>query len=228
MADLRCQRGPHVFVDDLEVPTLADDDRHHLARSLRLRDGDPLTISDGARRWRTARFGEPIEVEGPILVVAAPPWPATIACALAKGAKPELVVQKATEIGIDHIVFFTGDHSVPTWDAAKRAKAGVRLARVAREAAMQSRQVRLPTIELADDLASVAAAVPELVRADFGGKAIDRSVRAVAVGPEGGWSDAERQSLPEAVDLGPTVLRAETAALVAATRLTAWRGVSPG
>ena len=44
--------APHVFVDDLDAPTLADDDRHHLGRALRLRVGDPLTLTDGRGRWR--------------------------------------------------------------------------------------------------------------------------------------------------------------------------------
>ena len=50
--------APHVFVDDLDAPRLSDDDRHHLGRALRLRPGDPLTLSDGRGRWRWARFGD--------------------------------------------------------------------------------------------------------------------------------------------------------------------------
>ena len=49
------QGGPHAYVEDLDEPTLADEDRHHLARVLRLRDGDSLTVGDGLGRWRPAR-----------------------------------------------------------------------------------------------------------------------------------------------------------------------------
>ena len=37
--------GPHVFMDDVEDPVLSADDRHHLSRVLRLRDGDALKVS---------------------------------------------------------------------------------------------------------------------------------------------------------------------------------------
>jgi hypothetical protein len=46
----------HVFVDDLDAPVLSDDDRAHLARSLRVRDGETVTVSDGAGGWRPCRF----------------------------------------------------------------------------------------------------------------------------------------------------------------------------
>lgn len=227
-SDLRRRRGPHVFVDDLHAPRLDDGDHHHLARALRLRAGDPITISDGRYRWRPARFGVDPEPDGPVVTVAEPPYQVAIACALAKGTKPELVVQKATEIGIDRIVFFAGDHSVRRWDDTKRATVEARLTRVAREAAMQSRQVRLPMIGFAADLAELVAGTPGLVRADFGGRRLDGSIRVVAVGPEGGWSDAECELVPDSIDLGPSVLRAETAALVAATQLIGERHSQPG
>jgi RsmE family RNA methyltransferase len=45
----------------------------------------------------------------------------------------------------------------------------------------------------------------------------------VLIGPEGGWSERERDMIPDVVDLGPTVLRAETAAVVASTFLVTSR-----
>ena len=48
--------GPHVFVADLDSPRFDEDDYHHLARVLRLRDGAPMTIGDGRGAWRLARF----------------------------------------------------------------------------------------------------------------------------------------------------------------------------
>ena len=224
--DLRRQAGPHVFVSSLEAPALDDADRHHLAKSLRLRAGDPCTLSDGAGAWCTARFGDPIEPTSEPIV--APVYEATsLAFALTKSGKPELVVQKATEIGIDEILIFHGERSVPRWDAAKRAKARTRLARVAREASMQSRQVRVPTIEIVDDLAAVVAhcGAAHFVRADFvpAENVATPTISAIAIGAEGGWSDAERELVPDAVDLGGSVLRAETASIVAAARLTSQR-----
>lgn len=214
--DLRLEAGPHVFVEDLELPALAAQDRHHLAKALRLRDGDPLTVSDGQGRWRRANFGAMIEPTSPIYGVDAVPYELTIGVALAKSGKPEFAVQKATELGLDHIVVFPADHSVVQWDLAKRTKNVSRLQRVAREAAMQSRQVRVPHVSVVESLAEAVGA-RQVARADFVGTAAISEHRFVLIGPEGGWSERERTLVPEAVELGPTVLRAETAAVVAAT-----------
>ena len=212
-ADLRRQPGPHAFVDDLEAPTLEEADRHHLARALRLRSGDPLTVSDGRGRWRTARFGDRLVPESPIVAVPPPSHTVGLGVALTKAGKPDLVVQKATELGVERIVLFHAEYSVARWDAARQAKGIARLARVAREAAMQSRQVWVPTVAFADDLAALAALVGPrgMARADFGGAAIGGPPHFVAIGPEGGWSDGERAAITATVDLGPSVLRAETA-----------------
>ena len=48
--------GPHVFVESLDNPNLSDEDFSHLERSLRMRDGDPLTVSDGAGSWAHGIF----------------------------------------------------------------------------------------------------------------------------------------------------------------------------
>ena len=226
LPDLRSQQGPHVFVTDLGQPEIGDDDRHHLTKSLRLRDGDALTLSDGRGAWCTARFGDTVEVAGAIHSVAPPPYDLELAIALTKAAKPELAVQKATEIGIDTIFVFEATHSVARWDAAKREKNQQRLERVAREAAMQSRRVTIPTITVVGQLAEIDNTHP-MARADFGGVPLFcgdfEDPRCVVVGPEGGWSTAEAALVPDTVDLGPTVLRAETAAIVAAAFLASHR-----
>ncbi|MEL6982163.1 MAG: RNA methyltransferase PUA domain-containing protein, partial [Actinomycetota bacterium] len=54
-----------VLVEDLDHPELDDDDRKHLERSLRLRDGDGITVADGVGSWRLARLGPSVEPEGP-------------------------------------------------------------------------------------------------------------------------------------------------------------------
>lgn len=224
--DLRLQSGPHVFVTDLGAPTLGEQDRHHLTKSLRLRSGDPLTISDGDGNWCTARFGEHIEATGPTEHVGAPDYELSLGIALTKAAKPELAVQKATEIGIDHVVVFEAQHSVARWDDAKREHNAQRLRVVAREASMQSRRVRIPTVRVVASLNSLVengSTIASPVRADFTGVAIAGQHRFVLIGPEGGWSEQERSLLPAAVNLGPTVLRAETAAIVATTLMTGSR-----
>lgn len=220
--DIRMQPGPHVFVDSLESPLLSDDDRHHLSKSLRLRDGDPLTLSDGQGSWCTAAFGATVEPTGPTHAVEAAPYRLGLGVALTKAAKPEFAVQKATELGIDDIIVFPAEHSVARWDETKRLRNAQRLSKVAREAAMQSRRVHIPTVEVVESLESLVGH-PGLARADFGGVPTNSSHRFVLVGPEGGWSDRERSMIPQVVDLGPNVLRAETAAVVASAFLVTSR-----
>lgn len=210
--------GPHAFVVDLEHPALDDQDQHHLRRVLRLRDGDAITVSDAAGSWRSCLFGDTLTTTGEIIRVPAPNATLTLAVALAKGAKPELVVQKATELGIDRVVLFVAERSIPRWDPARTEKQLERLQRVAREASMQCRRVRLPTIEGLLDVADVRA-MHGATLADMGASPY-AGQETILVGPEGGWTDDERDGMP-AVGLGPHVLRAETAAIAAATLIAA-------
>ncbi|WP_419845695.1 RsmE family RNA methyltransferase [Candidatus Poriferisocius sp.] len=217
--------GPHVFVEDLERPELRDEDYHHLTKSLRLRPGDPFTASDGAGSWRVCRLGSGPEGEpepiGEVVFVETPQPPLTIGFALIKGGRPELVVQKLTELGVDAIVPFTAEHSVVRWEADRATRHTERLRRVAREAAMQSRQVRLPEIGEPTDFATLAAH-PGTIRADITGTPPSLTHPTVLIGPEGGWSETERHQLG-AIRLSSSVLRSETAAIGAAALLTALR-----
>jgi len=216
------REGPHVFVEDLEAPAIDGADRHHLERVLRLRPGDPLTVSDGAGRWRACRYGTRLEIIGDVIAVAAAKPPITIAFAVTKGERPELVVQKMTELGVDRIVPFTAARSVARWSGGRADRHGERLRRVAREAAMQSRRVRLPEVS---DVATFdeVAALPRAALAERHGSPPTLTRPVLIIGPEGGWTDTERGAgLPE-VGLGPGVLRSETAAITAAAVLTALR-----
>jgi len=212
----------HVFVADLDAPVLQPTDEHHLRRVLRLRDGDIVTASDGRGRWRRCRLGAPlVPLDEPVLDPRVEP-PITIAFALVKGERPELVVQKLTEVGVDRIVPFTAARSVVRWDAAKAAHQHERFGTVARLAAMQSRRPWLPEIEPVTTFEDLAAR-PGVVLADASGEPPSLAGPFVAVGPEGGWSDEERRVLLPRVRLATTVLRAETAAIAAGVLLTSMR-----
>ena len=216
--------GPLAFVADLHAPELGDDDLHHLQRVLRLRAGAPITVGDGQGRWRSARLTEVgVEATGPIEELAPPEPRLSVGFALVKGDKPELVVQKLTELGIDRIVPFRAARSVVRWDDAKAAKAVARLRVVARAAAMQSHRPHLPEIT---DVADLHDLVVEdgVAMADRQGSAIGPAHRTVLVGPEGGWSDEERALAVPRVALGHHVLRAETAAITAGVLLCTPRG----
>jgi len=212
----------HVFVADLEAPELAPDDRHHLERVLRLRPGDELTVADGAGRWRRCRFGPALEADGDV-EVEVPPAPAiTLAFALTKGERPEWTVQKLTEVGVDRIVPFVSARSIVRWDEAKAERNAERLRRVAREAAMQSRRAFLPVVEDVAEFADVVTRTGAALAAPDG-RPPDLARACLLVGPEGGWTDEELALAPVRVALGPTVLRAETAAVAGAVLLAGLR-----
>jgi 16S rRNA (uracil1498-N3)-methyltransferase len=212
----------HVFVSDLDALELSDDDRHHLARVLRLRPGDELTASDGAGRWRRCRFGAGLEPAGTIALDEASQPEITIAFALVKGERPEWVVQKLTEVGVDRIVPFTAERSVVQWDEGKAKRNHTRLLTVAREAAMQSRRTWLPVVESIATFDDVARRTGAAL-AERGGRPPTLSSPVLLVGPEGGWSEHERSERLPIIGLGPTVLRAETAAIVAGAALSGLR-----
>jgi 16S rRNA (uracil1498-N3)-methyltransferase len=215
------------LVGDLGIALPADTVRH-FARVLRLRTGEAVSVTDGAGGFRLCTVPLDFAASGrlePMREVrrATRPSPSVaVGLALAKGDKPELAVQKLTELGVDRIVLFAADHSVVRWDEDKVARNLTRLRSVAVEALQQSRGLFLPVIELTsfDALASEAGAV----RADAGGRApsLHRD-RLVLIGPEGGWSERERSALPDAVSVATNVLRAETAAIAAASLWVALR-----
>lgn len=215
--------GPRVFVDDLDAPVLDDGDRHHLERVLRLAPGEEIGVGDGAGRWRRCRLGPDLEPVGPIVQVERFAPLVTICFSLVKGERPEWVVQKLTEVGADRIVPFVASRSVVRWDASKAERNADRLRRVAREAAMQSRRTWLPEVTGVMAFEQVSA-LPGAALAD---PAEDRPPSlahpTILVGPEGGWAPEELGSGLPRVALGPHVMRAETAAVVAGALLTALR-----
>ena len=213
--------GPHVLVADVDAPELADEDRHHLERVLRLRPGDALTVGDGAGRWRPCRFGDRIEPLGGIVSVAAPAPALAVGFAVLKGGRSETIVQKLTELGVDRIVPFVAERSVVRWDEAKAARLAQRFGRVAREAVMQCRRLWLP--QLAPVRAFADLDLGDAVLAAPAGRPLRAGENFVLIGPEGGWTEAEAAAVPSHVVLGPHVLRSETAAMAAATLLTARR-----
>ena len=226
MAAVDGSGGPHVFVADLDAPVLEHDDRHHLRRVLRLRDGDALTVSDARGRWRAARFGDELVLDGAIEVDLVPTPALTIGFALVKGERPELVVQKLTELGIDRIAPFVAARSVVRWDDERSTKHVDRLRRVAREAAMQCRRCRVPEIldvsTFADRLTD-----PGVALADRGGAPPSLAMTTVLIGPEGGWAPDEQAHAARSgavrLAFGDHVLRAETAAFAVAAVLAAMR-----
>jgi len=242
----------HVFVDHLDTPSLSDTDEHHLSRVLRLRDGESVTASDGRGGWRSCVWADgTLRASGDVVTVAAPAQRIGVAFVPVKGDRNEWSVQKLTEIGVDDIILLAPTrHSVVRWSDADKQLRKLRV--VAREAAMQSRRVWLPSVSglvtLADALAVPGAAVadPAASPATPASPAAPASPATqgaapaspatpnlaspvlIVVGPEGGFDDDEIPANVARVSLGDTILRAETATLVAATLLAARRSAAGG
>ena len=225
-SDVARRAAAHVFVEDLDAPELADEDAHHLSRVLRLRDGEAVTACDGNGKvlpctWSAGR----LEPNGEVLLDSPPDPPLCVGFALTKGEKPEWTVRRLTELGIDVIAPFVAARSVARWGEEKADRNAARLRRVAREAAMQSRRSRMPTIAPVVPFSQVvqAARAGTLALAEPGGGALAATHTTLLVGPEGGWDGAELDAVRDHVSLGETVLRAETAAIAAGVLFAAVR-----
>jgi 16S rRNA (uracil1498-N3)-methyltransferase len=228
----------HVFATTLaDEVNIAGTDGHHLARARRLRPGERVTVADGDGEWRPYTVavatddGLSLSATGPIAREPVLTPRLVLAFALTKSEKPEVAVQKVTELGADAVQPVLSCRTVRrAVDATRTARMTDRLRRVAREAAMQCRRARLPDVSEPVPLSSLAGR-PGLVVAARGGGAPDELAAptggewVLIVGPEGGLDAAELEALdhPPRLAVGPHVLRAETAAIAATAALAVRR-----
>lgn len=204
-------------VDDIAAPLLSRDDEHHLRRVLRAREGEEVVLSDGAGRWRFATVTPTgLDVTSAVATDPAPPS-TTLYLSPLKGERGEWAVAKATEVGVATIVPLVSARLAQKFRGEVRDRVLQRWRRIAAETCGQCRRthdlVLAAPLRPADVPADVAVA-------DFAGDGDWRGVRAVAVGPEGGWAPDEWDAPRRRVALGPTVLRGETAAVLAAALVT--------
>ncbi|MEX1143943.1 MAG: RsmE family RNA methyltransferase [Acidimicrobiia bacterium] len=232
----------HVVVEGplLDQLTITGTDGHHLARVRRLRVGELVTAADGAGRWRTYRVERVSRGSMTIGADGAPRMEPclepslAVAFALTKSDKPETVVARLTELGVDRIAPVIARRSIVRWDDARARAAAERFRVAAHEAAMQSRRARVPVVEPVADIGTLAGR-PGLVVADPEGGPPDALPHPgpggwlLVVGPEGGLDEAELGAFGPVLRLGvgPHVLRAETAAVAAAAALTGLRRAIP-
>ncbi len=231
-------RRVHVPPDRIDAgrARLSPAARHYLGEVLRLPAGAAVEVFDG----HGGRYAGRLEA-GLASVALGPREDArgagaeiALLFALAKGEKTDLVVQKATELGAARIVPFAAERSVVRLDGARAEERARRWRRIAEEAARQCGRADVPDVAAPLPLeAALATLAPGSIAIVFHpggtplgalGPAATAGLAAV-VGPEGGLTDAELAACDRAgalrAGLGPRVLRAETAAIVAVALLQA-------
>ena len=202
---------------------------------LRLSAGSLLTLFNGTGVEAIARIQTPEKgsvsfvVEAIDTPVREPPLRLTVGLSILRGDRFEVALQKLTELGISRIVPLLTERSVVSFDDARGwLKRAERYARISREAAEQSERVGLPEIAEPTALAEFLHQQPVIVLLERAasvpiGGVVPGETAAIAVGPEGGWSEREQQFIAESAavtaSLGRLILRAETAAIVAAGTL---------
>jgi 16S rRNA (uracil1498-N3)-methyltransferase len=214
----------------------------HVRRVLRLDEGDAVTLFNGDGLdypSRVAGFGRgtvDVAVEGSGPARAESPLAVTLVQGIARGERMDLVVQKATELGVAAIAPVATARSVVRFEGDGRKRRLAHWRGVAVAACEQSGRARIPAIAepvpLAEHLGSpwhgarllLAPDAPlSLVEAASGVTAVQ-----VLIGPEGGLQDEERAAALSAgyraCRLGPRILRSETAAVAAMAVLQAVAG----
>lgn len=225
---------PESFRDERVL--LDSGETRHLRDVLRLTEGTNVNVFDGCGREFSCTVVEIKKAETELLVLselsASSPessYELTLAAAMLKGEKFDLVVQKAVELGVTRLIpLQTKRCDVKPRDATKRAE---RWRKIALEASKQTGRAKLMRVDdpfSLDELMSSDIPREEMILfSERDGEPFssigDRSQITAIVGPEGGWDDEElsaaRSNGLAIVTLGGRILRAETAAIALAAVL---------
>jgi 16S rRNA (uracil1498-N3)-methyltransferase len=236
------------FVDSFDAnrAVLAGDAAHHLARVLRAEPGQLYELSDGSSVWlgkieSAAKDQIEFSLVEPI-VVRASSLDKTLLLAVVKFDAFEWAIEKATELGVNRIVPLGATRSEKGLlvAASKRTE---RWKKIVFESSQQSRRVRLPIIEPVAAPKSAFAATSASMKMILSERAEAQSLRkilrnraadtvALAVGPEGGWTDeefaaAKNEGFDEA-SLGGLILRTETAVTACLAAVNLELEIEPG
>ncbi len=222
---------PSAFNFSKQIVMLTSDEARHLREVLRLKPGDEVQVFDGAGKEfraivsQTRRESAELELKDEIETPRPEsPLELTLAVALLKGEKFDLVVQKGTELGVNRFIPLTTRHAdIRLRDEADAAKRVARWQRIALEAAKQCGRSVVPEVTPPIPFESVIKEDSCVMFSERGGETLNTDLKesvVAVIGSEGGWSDEELEQARAAnvpiVTLGGRVLRAETAAITAA------------
>jgi len=215
--------------------SLPDTASGHLLRVLRLREGDQCVLFNGdghdypARIVRADKRGGEVEILGSVPVHTESPLSLWLLQGIARGEKMDLILQKATELGVSGIIPVISERSEVKLDAARAEKRLAHWRQVIIAACEQSGRARIPALFPPTPLAQCGARLPDTAARWYldpdtahtlaSAHAAQGHPIVLAIGPEGGWSPRDRQILTasgfSALSLGPRILRTETAGLAA-------------
>lgn len=241
-------RTTRVHVDAALVPgtelALPEGAAAHLGRVLRLGVGDAFVAFNGDGHDYPARIVSigkrelRVAVGDAVAVDHESPRTITLLQGVARGEKMDLILQKATELGVSAVVPLWSQRSEVKLDEARAAKRLAHWRGVVAAACEQSGRARIPGVAAPAPLAEALRALPDggvrLILDPDGEHRLatlavaDDAPLVLAVGPEGGWSPQDRDTLRgcgfSGLRLGPRVLRTETAGLAAIAALQARLG----
>jgi len=231
---------PEAWTEDGLV-VLTGDEARHCCQVLRVRIGDEIILFDGAGRSARATVSNVTSREvqarlGDVVSVQRPKPDLHLATAIPKGKTMDLVIQKATELGVDRITPLVTEHTVARPDKGGRDgdRKREKWQRVALEASKQCGRDWVPEVagpttldELlaqrpigSDDRVGIVADLPgrsQPLRELLKKSRLNPAEAVLLVGPEGDFSDLEYDQIRSAgylsLDLGPLVLRCETASI---------------
>lgn len=226
---------------ELGLPAQAGE---HVARVLRLVVGDPITLFNGDGHDYPAVIQTVGKRDVTVLVQAAQPvanespLPLTLAQGVARGEKMDLIMQKATELGVARIVPLLTERSEVKLDANRAEKRLIHWRAVVASACEQSGRACVPEVSPALSLETWLKGLPTdgTLRLALLPEGTQRASELrftsagglLVVGPEGGLGSRDTAALADAgfagLKLGPRILRTETAGLAALAALQALHG----
>jgi 16S rRNA (uracil1498-N3)-methyltransferase len=214
---------------------LDDAPAHHLARVLRLREGDALTLFDGrGGEWEAEYLGRRrVRLKSFSAVERESPLQVTLVQGVSSGDRMDFTVQKAVELGVSAIQPLLTRRGVVRLEGTRASARVAHWRKVAIAACEQCGRNRVPEVRpLMDFYEYPAPAEGARLVLSAQGRSIReveiQSAVTLAAGPEAGFAPEEQAALERAgfvrASLGPRILRTETAALAALAALNALRG----
>lgn len=233
------------FIEDIDESSTSvrvkGEEFIHLKKVLRLKAGSVVAVFNGKGLELTGVIesigadSAAVKIEGRTEAKKESPVKIILLQGLVKGEKPELIVQKATELGVSEVHFYSTSRTVPIISEEKSRDKTLRLRKITIEAAKQCGRTAIPLLSFVDldEALKLGGALKLLFWEGEKSRGIKEIIKRplpsplgeviILTGPEGGLSEEDASKAVSkgfiSVGLGPRVLRAETAAIAAVSIL---------